>query len=149
MIVTKRKTPKMYIIKFSFLKIFEKFSILAIITSSSILLTFSTNFPLPEPFEMFSRIRDVQVSQSWQGREEKLKLRLSWGIPRRFRPSLRILTTPSPNLEISLRSNASLGYAIENTLVVHERGPIPALDFSDSSRSTIHDEIFRRAVPDW
>lgn len=27
------------------------------ITSSSILLTFSTNFPLPEPFEMFSRIR--------------------------------------------------------------------------------------------
>lgn len=52
--------------------------------------------------------RDVQVSQSWQGREEKLKLRLSRGIPRRFRSSLRILTTLSPNLEISLRSNASL-----------------------------------------
>lgn len=72
--------------------------------------------------------RDVQVSQSWQGREEKLKLRLSRGIPRRFRPSLRILTTPSPNLEIYLASiQCIVGYAIENTLntlVVHE----PALE---------------------
>lgn len=148
MIVTKKKTPKMYIIKFSFLKIFEKRH-----SRHYYFLEYSPHIfhelSSPEPFEMFSRIRDVQVSQSWQGREEKLKLRLSWGIPRRFRPSLRILTTPSPNLEISLRSNASLGYAIENTLVVHERGPIPALDFSDSSRSTIRDEIFRRAVPDW
>lgn len=42
--------------------------------------------------------RDVQVSQSWQGREEKLKLHLSRGIPRRFRPSLRILTTPRTQL---------------------------------------------------
>lgn len=99
--------------------------------------------------------RDVQVSQSWQGREEKLKLRLSRGIPRRFRPSLRILTTSSPNLEIYLASiQCIVGYAIENTLKTHLSSTNQRWNwgrcrphFSDSSRSTIRDEIFRRAFP--
>lgn len=73
--------------------------------------------------------RDVQVSQSWQGREEKLKLHLSRGIPRRFRPSLRILTTP--NLETLASTQCVVGLRNrehpENALVVRE--PIPACIF--------------------
>lgn len=101
----KGKTRKTFINNFSFLVLRNprstKNAIPIVITSSSILLTISTNFPLPQPSRNSLEFETCEFRKVGKPGEERLKLRFSRGIPRRFRPSLRILTTPRD------RSNAS------------------------------------------